>query len=574
MANSTLAGHSDGLVKTPTGIAGFDEITGGGLPSGRTTLIVGSAGTGKTVFALQTLVNGARRWGEPGIFVAIEESSRQIMQNAASFGWDLPDLIDRQLFFLDARMSPEMIQSGAFDLLGLLSGLKAKADEMGAKRIVFDSLDVLLSLMNDLTAERQEVYRLHDWLAESKLTGIITSGTQGPDPLTAQQYGFMQFMADAVVLLHHRLLDRVSLREVRVVKYRGSKFFENEFPMVIGSDGIEIATLGGPDAGLPASRERVSTGVERLDAMLRGGYFRGSSTLITGSPGTAKSTLAAAFVDAACRRGERALLVSFDEGEQEIMRNLESVNIRLEPHVRSGLLKIFSSRSEAKSAEEHLIEFRNLVRSHRPTCAVIDPLSAMLKAGGHLSALAVAQRLLFSTKAQGITLVATSLLEHSDPMEEHSELHISTVADTWIHLTYIINAGERNRTLTIVKARGTSHSNQVREFILSDEGLTLADVYSAGGAVLLGTLRWEKEQAERAAQQADLMERERQRAEMESAQADTAAHIAALQREFDARAAAMAALSGSQSAADDVAADEQAARRTRRRGDAGDQETD
>lgn len=530
-------GQAQGLNKMPTGIEGFDEITGGGLPRGRTTLVLGSAGTGKTVFALQTLVNSARLYGEPGIFVAIEENSRQIIQNAASFGWDLPALERDKLFFLDARMSPDTVRAGDFDLTGMLASLEAKAREMGAQRIVFDSLDILLTLLDNTTAERQEVYRLHDWLARTGLTGIITSGTQGDDPLMAQHYGFMQFMADCVVILHHRLLDRVSLRELRVVKYRGSRFLENEYPLIIANRGIELATLGAPPDAIKASAERVSTGVERLDTMLLGGYFRGSSTLITGAPGTAKSTLAAAFLDAACKRGERALYISYDEAASEIMRNMASVGIDLAPHVESGLLQIISRRSESQSAEEHLIDIKGLIRDHHPACMAIDPLSAMLKAGGMLSALGVVQRLLYWTKAQGITLVTTSLLEGGDAELEATELRVSTVADTWIHLTYVVAAGERNRALTIVKARGTAHSNQVRELVLSNHGITLTDVYTSGGEVLMGTLRWEREQAVAAERERQALEHERKQREFEQTRSDLQKRIADLQRELAAQEA-------------------------------------
>lgn len=554
-----------GIDKMPTGIEGFDAITGGGLPCNRTTLILGAAGTGKTVFALQTLVNGARLYGEPGIFVAIEEKARQVIANAATFGWDLPSLENNKLFFLDARISPEVVSTGGFDLVGLLAGLKAKAAELGARRIVFDSIDVLLSLLGDENAERQEVYRLHDWLSSSGLTGILTSGTQGLDPLSSQHYGFMQFMADSVVLLDHRLLERVSLREVRVVKYRGSAFAENEFPMVIGPSGIEIATLGAPGTGFRATKERISTGIERLDTMLKGGYFRGSSTLITGSPGTAKSTLSSAFADAACRRGERTLYVSFDEGDDEIIRNLDSVNIHLEPHVKSGILRIYPSRSESRSAEEHLIQLRRLILEHEARCVVIDPISAMLKAGGRMNAVAVAQRLLYMTKSSGITLVATSLLEDPDPQHEATDLNISTVADTWLHLSYVIQGGERNRALTIIKARGTGHSNQVRELVLSDEGITLADVYTAGGAVLMGTLRWEHEQAEAAAKEKSRLDRDRERREAEQAQSELKSRIDAMQHEYDTRQTEMESLAGEEDAANDQRAGD-LIERGRRRG--------
>jgi circadian clock protein KaiC len=558
--------------KMPTGIEGFDDITGGGLPKGRTTLMLGSAGTGKTVFALQTLVSSARMYGEPGIFVAIEENSRQIIQNAASFGWDIPALERDKLFFLDARMSPETVRAGDFDLTGMLAGLEAKAREMGAQRIVFDSLDILLTLLDNTTAERQEVYRLHDWLARTGLTGIITSGTQGQDPLIAQHYSFMQFMADCVVILHHRLTDRTSLRGLRVVKYRGSAFMENEHPLVIGEHGMEIASVGAPSDTIVASAVRVSTGVERLDTMLTGGYFRGSSTLITGAPGTSKSTLCAAFVDAACKRGEHALYVSYDEASSEIIRNMCSVGIDLAPHVEAGLLQIVSRRSDSKSAEEHLMELKGLIREHLPTCMAIDPLSAMLKAGGALTALGVVQRLLSWTKSQGVTLVTTSLLEGGDAETEATELRISTVADTWIHLTYVVAAGERNRALTIVKARGTAHSNQVRELILSDEGVTLADVYTSAGEVLMGTLRWERERAIAAEREREWLERERRKREHEQARMDLQNRIAALQHELAVQVAEERALVGTQDVLDERYEADQMERHIRRRRDAIDAE--
>lgn len=530
-------GERRGIEKMPTGIEGFDELAGGGLPLGRTTLILGGAGTGKTVFALQTLVNGARDYGEPGIFVAFEESSRQVIQNAATFGWDIPDSENKQLFFLDARLTPDLVQAGNFDLVGMLASLKAKADDMGAKRIVFDSIDVLLTMIDNRLAERQEVYRLRDWLCNSGLTGIITSGTRGPDPLASPHYDFMQFLADCDVLLHNRLQDQVLLREMRIVKYRGSSFAANEHPMSIGNRGIAVATVGAPDLGYQASSERVSTGIERLDAMLEGGYYRGSSTLITGSPGTAKSTVAGAFVLAACRRGERALYVSFDEGPEEIIRNLSSVNLPLAPQVRAGLLRIVGARSQSKSAEEHLIDLRALIAEHQPRCVVIDPVSAMLTAGGRWSAVAVVQRLLYWTKAEGITLLVTSLLEDAGSELEATDLSVSTVADTWIHLTYVIQAGERNRALTIVKSRGTAHSNQVRELILSRNGVNLSDVYTAGGEVMMGTMRWEREQSQRVAQARARAEQARRERDLEEARAEAIVRIEAIKRDLARREA-------------------------------------
>ena len=523
-----------GIDKIESGIAGFDELTNGGLPKNRTTLVLGGPGSGKTIFALQTLVNGARDFGEPGIFVAFEENSKQIIANAATFGWDLPALEKEKLFFLDARMSPDLVMSGDFDLEGMLASIKAKADEIGASRIVFDSVDVLLTLLDNPTAERVELYRIHDWLADSGLTGLLTFRI-GSDQDYSERHGFMQFMADCVIVLYHRLVDRVSLRELRVMKFRGSGFSENEFPMVIGPSGIEIANLGLSEPDFEAFSERVSTGVGRLDAMLNGGYLRGSSILITGTPGTAKSTLAGAFVEAASKRGERALYVSFDEAANEIIRNFASVNVRLEPHIQSGLLRIYSASIEARSAEEHLMNIRRLLEGHKPRCVVLDPLSAMVKAGGHITALGVAQRLIHLAKSKGITLLCTSLLDmRGTQPDEVTEIRISTIADTWINLSYVSQGGERNRALTIVKSRGTRHSNQVRELVLSDEGVTLEEVYTSAGEVLMGTLRWEKEEAENHEKSIKRSESHHKRIELELTEAQLNAKIMALRRELEA----------------------------------------
>ncbi len=532
-----------GLAKMPTGIEGFDEITGGGLPRNRTSLVIGGPGCGKTVFALQTLVNSARLWNEPGIFVAFEENSRQIIANAASFGWDLPTLEkEGRIFFLDAHLSADDAQSGKFDLVGMLASLKAKADEMGAKRIVFDSLDVLLTLLNDPIAERREIYRLHDWLSQAGPTGIVTLKIEEGEPLLPQRYGFMQFMADCVVLLHHCLAERVSLRDLRVVKYRGSHFAENEFPLVIGPQGMEVTSYDSKEPEAEASTERVSSGIERLDTMLGGGYFRGTSVLITGTVGTAKSTLSAAFIEAACRRGEKTLYVSFDERASAMVHNLSSVGIRLGPHIESGVLRIYAPRIEVRSTEEHLMKIRALTREHKPRCMVIDPLTAMARGGGLVPALGFVQQLLHLAQVGGITMVYTSQTLGTNPLVEASEAQISTIADTWIHLSYVAQCGERNRALTIVKSRGTGHSNQVRELILSDQGVTLADVYTAGGEVLMGSLRWERERAEALQKERARVEVERKQRELELSEAETLARLAVLERQLEAQRAELALL--------------------------------
>ena len=522
------------LGKTPTGITEFDEITGGGLPRGRTTLVVGGPGSGKTVFALQTLVNSIQLWDEPAIFVAFEENTRQIVANAASFVWDLPALYGDKLFFLDARLSLETVTAGKFDLAGLLAGLEAKAAEMGARRIVFDSLDVLLTVLDNPALERQETYRLRDWLTRSDLTGIITLRGEERELRASARHGFMQFMADCVIHLTHHLEDRVSLRALRVAKYRGSSFAENEFPFIIGTAGIEISSTGVLQPVYEAQTQRVSTGVERLDHMLTGGVYRGSSLLITGAPGTAKSTLCAAFIEAACRRGERCLYVSFDEAADELMRNFSSVNIQLRPHVESGILRIHSAWSHSCSAQEHLTRLKRLIAEHQPRCMAVDPVSAMAKAGGMMVARSMTDRLLGLTRATGITMYCTSLVNGETPEAEATDLQISTIADTWIHLSYVINAGERNRALSIVKSRGTGHSRQVRELVLDDTGIALADVYASGGEVLMGTLRWEREDAARAEKEKVRVDWERRARELELTRAEAQARMEAIQRELGA----------------------------------------
>ena len=549
-APTTGATKADGAIeKCSTGIVGFDEITGGGLPVGRTTLILGAPGAGKTVFALQCLVNGARLHKEPGIFVAFEENSRQIMANAATFGWDLPALERDKLFFLDARLSPTVVRAGEFDLGAILAGLEAKAKEMGAKRIVFDGIDILISLLDDPAKERMELYRLQDWLHRTGLTAIITAKSFEGDRVSTERYAFMQFMVDAVVMLYHRMLDRVSLRGLRVLKYRGTGFAENEFPLVISSTGIEVSVFNQEELTYEVSTERVSTGVPRLDTMLDGGYYRGSGILISGAPGTAKTTLAAAFIDAGCRRGERGLYVSFDEAASQITRNLRSIGIDLQPHCDGGLLHMYSIRTEARSAEEHFLEMKALIRRIKPRHVVLDPISALIKTGGHVSAVHASLRLLDYARAEGITVVCTSLVSSEDAFRETTAMQISTLADTWIHLAYLIRGGERNRTLTVVKSRGMAHSNQVRELVLSANGISLSDVYTAGGEVLVGTARWEYEARLRDEEIRREAERLQRRRELEHEQAEIDSRIEALLRQRNLKRSELEAFAGAGSAA-------------------------
>jgi circadian clock protein KaiC len=532
-----------GLPKLATGIEGFDDASGGGLPRHRTSLLIGGPGAGKTVFALQCLVNAARRQRSPGIFVAFEESPRQIVANCAGFDWKLASLTGKEIFFFDAHLSPSLVKVGDFDLAGMLAMLAAKQKEMGAQWIVFDGIDVLLTLLQDPIAEMRELYRIRDWLMERALTAIVTAKLESRTS-EAMHYGFLQFMVDCVARFERRQEQRVSSQSIQITKYRGSGYAAAEFPMSFGRSGIEVGAAGPRQIGHQASSERVTSGFGRLDAMLGGGVFRGSSTLITGVPGTSKTTLAGKFAEAACGRGERTLFVSYDEGAAQITRNLSSVGIPLRGHVKSGVLRMYSARTEGIGAEEHLLEIRSLIREFRPRCMVIDPLTAIAKAGALGAARTVANRLIYMAKDEGITLMVTALSETDEPRAESTDLQISTVADTWIHLSYLVRSGERNRALTIIKSRGTAHSNQVRELVLSKSGPTLTDVYSAGGEVLMGTLRWEKEAEEGARKSRQRAEFDQKRRELQFAEARTSAQIQAMQMDLQRQRAELAMYSG------------------------------
>src|SRR3984885_9636525 len=530
---------SPGLQKAPSGITGFDEITSGGLPRGRTTLLLGGPGSGKTVFGLQYLINGARIYGEPGIFVAFEETSQRILANAESFDWKLGQLQKKKLLFVDAQPSYDLVQTGDFDLCGMLAGLGLQAAQAKARRIVFDALDIVLALLPDLSARRREIYRLHEWLVSRRLTCIVTLKARADEPnsITQQPYGFMQFMVDCSVILNHSVVAGVSQRNLRVQKYRGSSFDENESPFVIGDAGFDVAivrTLGRDDAKV--TNERVTSGIKRLDTMLGGGYYRAACVLITGFPGTAKTTLSGAFAEAACHRGERTLFVSFDSDGTEVIRNLASVGIRLDRYLKSGLLRMVSARTITGSAEICLVRIKAFAHEHRARCLVIDPVSALSKFGNELTAHGVAERLIDWSKAEHVTLVCTSLLnEISEQTEDDTSLHISSLADTWIHLNYLVQAGERNRGMSIIKSRGTAHSNQVRELILSNAGVTLADIYTAGGDVLMGTLRWEKEGAERLANDVAEVEGKLRRVTLEAEEGELQVRLKSLQTELVAK---------------------------------------
>jgi circadian clock protein KaiC len=552
------------IAKMPTGIEGFDEITGGGLPRAGTSLVMGGPGCGKTVFALQSLVNGLTRTKEAALFVAFEESTARIIANAATFGWDLTGPARKRLHFLDARLSPEVVKAGDFDLIGMLTILQMKATELGAKLVIFDGIDVLLGLLDDPIAERREIYRIRDWLSQTGLTGIITQKVGGLEQ--DQRYNFLQFMVDCVVVLRHQVVDGAAFRSLRVMKYRGSGFSGDEFPIMLTPDGMKVTNRGPPELTYAVFDERVSTGLSRLDSMLNGGYHRGSNVLISGAPGTAKSTLAGLFVAAACVRGERTLYVSFDEGSAQIVRNLRSVDIRLAAYVRSGVLTIYSTRTRGPNVEDQFGALREQVRANKPRCLVIDPLSALSTQVAHLGAIDATRQFLDFLKVEGVTVVSTSLMD-GVRLDETTATGISAIADTWLHVSYVIQDGERNRALTIVKSRGTKHSNQVRELTLSDEGVNLTDVFAAQGKVLMGVARWEWEQEERAGTKRIQVEAELKRLQLNLAQAEAEGRLRVVQTEIDARRTEIALLADATGSASKLVTADRAVLRQMRHAD-------
>ncbi|NKE48418.1 circadian clock protein KaiC [Roseomonas frigidaquae] len=563
------------MVKAATGVPGLDEITHGGLPAGRVTLIEGGPGAGKTLLALQSLARGAGPDGAPGIFVAFEESPDRIRTNCAGFAWAGDGPWQQAIFFLDAQPSPDMVQSGSFDLGGMLAAIGAQIAQTGARRIVLDAIDVVLALLPDPVTRRRELHRLHHWLVAHEMTAILTakSGSGRGAAGDAELLGFLQFMVDCAIMLRHEVVAGISQRSLRVLKYRGSAFAENQAPLLIGSTGIEVAySAGERDTASPVTDERVGTGIARLDAMLDGGYHRGASVLISGAPGTAKTTLCGAFAEAACQRDEATLLVSFDSRGEEIIRNLDSVAIHLAPHLASGRLRILSARSVNGSAEAHLMRIKAEATAHGARCLVIDPLSALSQDGNAAFSHSVAERLIDWAKRRGITLLCTSLLGATHPEQEGTQLQVSTIADTWIHLSYVIRAGERNRALTIIKSRGTGHSNQVRELLLTSEGVTLEDVYLADGEVLMGTMRWAQENQARlrASQAADAANLERLRLDAEAAEIE--GRLALLRRQLQLKQAEVAALRHAGDVVEDEAARSLRELRHRRMADGSEQD--
>jgi circadian clock protein KaiC len=524
------------LPKSPTGIQGLDEITGGGLPKGRPTLICGSAGCGKTLLAVEFLVRGATQFNEPGVFMTFEETAKDLTQNVASLGFDLKDLVARKKIVLDYVYieRSEIEESGEFDLEGLFIRLGQAIDSIGAKRVVLDTIESLFAGLPNPLILRAELRRLFRWLKDKGVTAIIT-GEPGEQTLTRQ--GLEEYVSDCVILLDHRVSGQISSRRLRVVKYRGSTHGTNEYPFLIDENGIWVLPITSLGLQQAASAERIPTGVARLDAMLGGaGYFRGSSVLVSGTAGTGKTSLAAHFVEATCRRGERALYFAFEESPNQIMRNMRSVGIDLEPWVKKGLLQFQANRPTFAGLEMHLATMHKMVNAFKPQVVILDPLNSFIMGGNDTDVQSMLMRLVDFLKMNQITGLFTSLTT-SGGTPEQTEVAISSMIDTWLLLRDIELSGERNRGLYVLKSRGMAHSNQIREFLLTDHGVELHDVYVGAGVVLTGSARLAQEAQDQAAHTVRRQEVERRQLELERKRKALEAQIAAMRAEFEAQAA-------------------------------------
>lgn len=489
----------EGLQKEPTGIPGFDEITGGGLPAGRPSLVCGSAGAGKTLFAMEFLVRGATLYDEPGVFMSFEETDEELAKNVTSLGFDLRQLEAEKKLQLDYVFieRSEIEETGEYDLEALFLRLGFAIDSIGAKRVVLDTLEALFAALPNEAIIRAELRRLFRWLKEKGVTAVITC-ERGEGTLT--RYGLEEYVADCVILLDHRVENQISTRRLRIVKYRGTSHGTNEYPFMLDEKGFSVLPITALGLTHKASTERVSSGVPRLDAMLNGsGFYRGSSILLSGTAGTGKSTLGAHFIEAACKRGDRAIYFAFEESQDQIVRNMRSVGIELERFMKRGLLKFHNARPAAYGLEMHLALIQTAIADFEPSVVVIDPITNFLAVGDETETKAMLTRLIDFLKLKQITAIFTSLTSQGGEIED-SKVGVSSLMDAWLLVKNIESNGERNRGLYVLKARGIPHSNQIREFVLTDHGVELIDAYIGAEGVFMGSARSSQLARETAAQ--------------------------------------------------------------------------
>ena len=461
------------LPKSPTGISGFDEVTGGGLPRGRTALVCGGPGCGKTLFGLEFLVRGVTEFGEPGVFIAFEEKPEELVQNVESLGFDLGRLLKTGKLGMDYVHldRSEIDETGEYDLEGLFVRLGHAIDQVGAKRVVLDTIEALFASLDNHAILRAELRRLFAWLKDRKVTAVITC-ERGEGTLT--RHGLEEYVSDCVILLDHRVLSQVSTRRLRVVKYRGTAHGTHEYPFLIDQDGLSVIPITSVGSlNHAASNERIGTGIRRLDEMLGGkGFYRGSSILLTGGAGTGKTSLAAHFAQASARRGERCLYVAFEESEAQLIRNMRSIGLGLESQVRRGMLRFHATRSTRHGLEMHLAMMHKMVDDYRPAVVVIDPISNLMRGGTAEDAGEMLVRLLDYLRSLQITAVLTSLSGGGGTVDE-SPLGVSSLVDAWLGLKNVVGHGARSRTLSVLKSRGMQHAQDVREFLLTNRGIDL-----------------------------------------------------------------------------------------------------
>jgi circadian clock protein KaiC len=520
------------LQKASTGISGLDDILHGGVPARRTTLISGGPGTGKTVVALQFLLEGIRQ-GEPGIFLTMEERAEGIRENALSLGWDLvPAEQDGSLFLFDARLDPQAVLSGSFDLGALLAIIGGAADAMGAKRIVIDALDMLMRLFDDPRQARNQVYALHEWLTDRELTVILTAKAAHSGE-TIQPYDFLDFMADCVIFLDNRVADQLSTRRLRVIKFRGSSFSRSENPYIITENGIRFIPMAALELGHAALGQHVSSGQPTFDDILGGGFRQASCTLISGTTGTGKTTLASTFSRAACQRGEKVLYLDFEESQDALLSGMMSSGIDLRPAIDAGCLLVLSTMPEAMGAEEHLIRTVDMIDRFHPDHLILDAVSSISRMGSEQAAFDFLVRLLNIAKERGITIILIN--QTAGFMDEHeiSGVGISSLVDTVVFLRYVESGGEINRNLLVLKSRGNHHSNQYREYRITNDGIQIAELFGGEGGTLTGAARQEQELR----QALDEKRRQQQRAALETQIAQRKAARAAQLAEIEAEIA-------------------------------------
>jgi circadian clock protein KaiC len=515
------------LEKSPTGITGFDEITKGGLPKGRPSIVCGGPGCGKTMFAVECLVRGATEFGEPGVLMTFEEPAEEMAKNVASLGFDLKDLVARKKLVMDyVYIEPAEIQeTGSYDLEGLFVRLQYAVDSISARRVVLDTLEAIFSGFSNPGLLRAEIRRLFRWLRERGLTTIVTA-ERGEGTLT--RHGLEEYVSDCVILLDHRVDEQISTRRMRIVKYRGSPHGADEYPFLIDDQGFSVLPSTSMRLNHSVSKERISTGVKDLDEMLEGkGFYRGSTALISGTAGSGKSSLAAHFADQTCSDGKKCLYVAFEESPAQLVRNMRSIGIDLEPHVKRDLLFLEAWRPTQSGLEMHLLRIHKLVERHKPTAVVIDPITNLIGGNRH-EIYAMLMRLIDFLKSRQITALFTALTCGANKDLEMTDVGISSLIDTWLFVRDVELNGERNRCVYVLKSRGMAHSNQVRKFWITDEGIRLVPVYVGSGTVLTGSARLSQEAREKAEALQRSQSIEERRRSMEQRRKAVEAQVAAL----------------------------------------------